>query len=60
MLNLLAYKYTTYSTWGKVKEPLQNSFSNSHDHPTEPNTKDKHRIKEVQDILVPSFQETSV
>ena len=61
MLNLLAYKYTTSSTWGKVKEPLQNSFSDSRDHPAEPNTKeDKHRISEVQDIPVPSFQEASV
>jgi hypothetical protein len=61
MLNLLAYRYTTYLAWGKVKDPLQNSFSDSHDHPAEPNTKEyKHRIKEVQDIPVPSFQETSV
>ena len=60
MLNLLAYIYTTSLAWGKVKEPLQNSFSDSHDHPTESNTKeDKHGIKEVQDIPVPIFQETS-
>ena len=61
MLNLLAYRYTTSLAWGKVKEPLQNSFSDSHDHPAEPNTKeDKHIIKEVEDILVPSFQEDLV
>jgi hypothetical protein len=48
MLNLLAYRYTTSSAWGKVKEPLQNSFSDSRDHPAELNTKeDKHRIIEV-------------
>jgi hypothetical protein len=61
MLNLLAYRFTTSLAWGKVKEPLQNSFPYLHDHPAEPNTKeDKHNIKEVQDIPVPSFQETSV
>ena len=68
MLNLLAYRYATSLQWGKVKELLQNSFSYSHltfrnhyDHPAEPNTKeDKHIIKEVQDIPIPSFQETSV
>jgi hypothetical protein len=61
MLNLLAYRYTTLSAWGKVKEPLQNSFLDLHDHPTEPDTKqDKHRISEVQDIPVPSFQEASI
>jgi hypothetical protein len=49
MLNLLSYIYTKSLAWGEVKEPLQNSFSDSHDHPVEPNTKeDKHRIKEVQ------------
>jgi hypothetical protein len=61
MLNLLAYRYTTSSAWGKVKEILRNSFLDLHDHPAEPNTKeDKHRIKEVQDIPVPSFQKASV
>jgi hypothetical protein len=61
MLNLLGYRYTTSLAWGKVKEPLRNSFSDSHDHPAEPNTKeDKQRIKDVQDIPVPSFQETLV
>jgi hypothetical protein len=61
MLNLLTYRYTTSSAWEKVKEPLQNSFLDSHDHPVELNTKeDKHRITEVQDILIPSFQEASV
>jgi hypothetical protein len=68
MLNLLAYRYATSLAWGKVKELLQNSFSdshltfrNQHDHPAEPNTKeDKHRIKEVQEIPIPSFQKTPV
>jgi hypothetical protein len=61
MFNLLACIYTTSLEWGKVKEPLQNSFPDLHDHPAEPNTKeDKHRIKEVQDIPIPSFQEDSV
>jgi len=54
MLNLLANRYITSSAWGKVKEPLQNSFPDSHDHPVEPNTKeDKHKIKKVHDIPVP-------
>jgi hypothetical protein len=45
MMNLLAYKYTTSLAWGKVKEPLQNSFPDLHDHLAEPNTKeDKHII----------------
>jgi hypothetical protein len=39
MLNLLAYRYTTSSAWGKVKEPLQNSFPDSYNPPAEPNTK---------------------
>jgi hypothetical protein len=48
MLNLPAYRYTTSTAWGKVKEPLQNSLSDSCDHPAEPNKKEyKHRIKEV-------------
>jgi hypothetical protein len=39
----LAYIYTTSSAWGKVKDPLHNSFPDLHDHPTEQNTKeDKH------------------
>jgi hypothetical protein len=56
MLNLLSYKDTISSAWGKVKEALQNSFSDSNDH----SAQRKICTSKVQDIPIPSFKEASV